>query len=64
MTEKTEKYSADVDITVNYDTGKTTIHLEVFNNKALVAGYVLDSIDIYENTSSTTHRKAMEKYND
>lgn len=58
MTEKTEKYSADVDITVDYDTGVTTIHLEVFNNKALVAGYVLDSVDVYEKTSSTTHRKA------
>lgn len=64
MTEKSDKYSADVDITVNYDTGKTTIHLEVFRNKALVAGYVLDSVNVYEKTTSTTKRKATEKYND
>lgn len=64
MTEKTDKRSAEVHISENFDTGETTILLRVFNNQTLEAACVLDTVYVYENTTSTTHRKAMEKEND
>lgn len=64
MTEKTEQYAAEVHINVDYDSGETTILLNVFKDQILDAVYVLDSVDVYEKTRSTTRRKAMENYND
>ena len=64
MTEKTDQYVAEVHINVDYDSGETTILLNVFKDQILDAVYILDSVDVYEKTRSTTHRKAMEKEND
>ena len=64
MTEKTDQYAAEVHINVDHNTGETTILLNVFKNQFLDAAYVLDFVDVYEKTRSTTHRKAMEKEND
>lgn len=64
MTEKTDQHAAEVHINVDYDSGETTILLNVFKDQILDAVYVLDSVDVYEKTRSTTHRKAMEKEND
>lgn len=64
MTEKTDQCSAEVHITEDLDTGEKTITLRVFRNLGVEAYYILDSVDVYEQTRSTTKRKTKEKEND
>lgn len=64
MTDKPDQRYAEVHIVEDYDTGETTILLRVFNNQKLEAACVLDSLGVYEKTTSSTKWKAMEKEND
>ena len=54
------KYSAKVHITEDYDTGEMTILLQMFKDQKPDTAYVLDSVDVYEETKSRALWKAME----
>lgn len=64
MTEKADKYSAEVYVSENFDTGKKGIYVRVLKNRRLETCYVLDSLAVYEKTSMSTTWNALEKEND
>lgn len=64
MTEKTNRFFDEVNITEDYDIDERTILLHGSKNRKLETAYFLDDVQLYENTRSTTKRKATEKEND
>lgn len=64
MTETTTQCSAEAHVYEDFDTGEKIITLRIFRNLGVEVYYVLDSLDVYENTRSNTKWEAREKEND